>query len=151
MCTHMVCTRLYLVYTGMYPYKQSIAKSYLNQHTFFSLVTPDSNVVWRDKYAHIFKHWIITLKCDKTQRQWDHLYRVILGIARSIPRYTRYSSVYTSMKSLYWYIRSYTNIAELYWVILSYTCVRIPDEPWQLEASNYTPDSDLRVPAWILW
>ena len=45
----------------------------------------------------------------------------------SIPRYTWYNSVYTSMKSLYWYIRSYTNIAELYWVILSYTCVRIPD------------------------
>ncbi len=47
----------------------------------------------------------------------------------SIQHYTRDNSVYTSMKSLSWYISSYTSMAELSWVILSssYTCVRIPD------------------------
>jgi hypothetical protein len=50
----------------------------------------------------------------------------------SIPHYTRDNSVYTSMKSLSWYISSYTIMAELSWVILSYTWVRIPDvERWR--------------------
>ena len=55
----------------------------------------------------------------------------------SVLHYTRDNSVYTSMKSLSWYISSYTSMAELSWVILSYTCVRIPDVSYDIIGFDY--------------
>ena len=43
-----------------------------NQNMIFWVWTPDHDGVWWDKHACIFKHLRITLKCYKTECQWNH-------------------------------------------------------------------------------
>ncbi len=118
----MVYTKLYLVYTGMYQYERSIATASHNQHMFFSLLTPCYDVVWQDKYEHIFKYLIINLKCDKTQRQWNHLYCNILRLGTNgyIPVWNPYpaSGIYRVKPCIYKYGRVILSYPEL----LVYMC-----------------------------
>ena len=54
-----------MVFTGIYRYELSRPKSKMSIQ-FFSILTPDHDVMSWDKYAWMFKRWKITLKCDKS-------------------------------------------------------------------------------------